>query len=429
MSPAADQSLGQRPPNRGPEEVRGGSLVSAAVEALSAAKINQEIAQRLAPLCRRQPLSDEAILSAAKEHFHAHGKLPTAHSSEPVPGLPGESWSAIDRALTHGFRGLDPGRSLSRLLKPLRVELGLERITFSRQTVFAACQKYTELYGRVPTRTSPEPVPGLPEETWLSIDSAGYEGRRGLASGDSLASIVQPLRDELTLLDPARLSHPRIVSAIREYYGLYGKLPSENSSGEVPGIPDTSWKAISQACRDGHRGLPKGGASFGQILASLRPEFPVIGRIHLTEDLIRLAGRSVYEKDKVFPTLNSTEQVPGFPDLSWQQINSAGRDGRWGLAPGRTLAKILQPLREELGVRMPLSQSKILDWAREFFLLRGYFPTQLTKEPVPGMPSESWGAIACAATSGLRGLAKGLSLSKILAPLKRTLGAPQRKPR
>jgi len=429
MSSSPKQTHTERPSVHAPDLARAASPVSAAIEALSTEALTPQKAQRLVRLTRRQPLSDEAIVSGSREYFHTHGKLPTAHSREPVPGLPGESWSAIDRALSFGFRGFAPGRSLSRLLQPLRVEFGLERAPLSRNAVFASCQKYVELYGRVPTRKSTEPVPGFPDETWVLIDSAGHEGRRGLAPGESLARIVEPLREELKLHDPTRLSHSRIIGAIREYYGLHGRLPSEYTQGEVPGIPGTSWKALSQSCRDGYRGLPEGGPTLGQILASVRDELPPMHRLHLTEDLILLAARSVYENHKVFPCLNSKEEVPGFPDLTWRQINSAGRDGRWGLAPGRTLAKILRPLREELGIRAPLSIEKILGWALKSFRIHGHFPTQLSKEPVPGMPHESWSAIAEAASLGLRGLPKGLSLSKMLAPLKQAYGVPRKKPR
>lgn len=127
MSSSADQTHTHQQPNRTPDLSRAAGPVSAAIEALSAETLTRKKAQRLMHLTRRPPLADEAVLSGAREHFHTYGKLPTAHSREPVPGLPGESWSAIDRALSFGFRGFAPSRSLSTMHAPLTQAYGVPR--------------------------------------------------------------------------------------------------------------------------------------------------------------------------------------------------------------------------------------------------------------------------------------------------------------
>ncbi len=64
----------------------------------------------------RAPLSEEAIFNWAEAYYRKHGRWPTS-SRGPVPDVPGETWSGVDRALQNGTRGLPGGSSLSRLIR------------------------------------------------------------------------------------------------------------------------------------------------------------------------------------------------------------------------------------------------------------------------------------------------------------------------
>lgn len=64
----------------------------------------------------RPTLSEEAIFNWAVAYYAKHGRWPTP-SRGPVPEVPGETWSGVDRALQSGTRGLPGGSSLSRLIR------------------------------------------------------------------------------------------------------------------------------------------------------------------------------------------------------------------------------------------------------------------------------------------------------------------------
>jgi uncharacterized protein YerC len=69
-------------------------------------------------------LTEEEIIKAARIYYEEHGKLPSSHSPELVPGMPNETWSVIAQACAGGYRGLEEDRTLTKILKPLRDSLG-----------------------------------------------------------------------------------------------------------------------------------------------------------------------------------------------------------------------------------------------------------------------------------------------------------------
>jgi len=78
------------------------------------------LALLLARLCgqkkgRRPAFTLKDILAWARDHRGRTGRWPSA-SSGPVTASPGDTWNAINLALTQGNRGLPGGSSLARLL-------------------------------------------------------------------------------------------------------------------------------------------------------------------------------------------------------------------------------------------------------------------------------------------------------------------------
>jgi hypothetical protein len=69
-------------------------------------------------------LTVEAIRQAGIEHFKKTGYWPFAHTTDPVPGMPGEKWKNIDSAGRKGLRGLEKGQTLKEIFKPLKNECG-----------------------------------------------------------------------------------------------------------------------------------------------------------------------------------------------------------------------------------------------------------------------------------------------------------------
>ncbi|NDC38412.1 MAG: hypothetical protein EBZ48_10215, partial [Proteobacteria bacterium] len=213
----------------------------------------------------------------------------------------------------------------------------------------------------------------------------------------------------------AYLTEDAIREAGREYYKLYQKLPSAQSTEPVPGMETERWNILDAAGWHGRRGLDKG-RTLARILEPLKGELGVDNT--LTEDAIITAARAYYKLHAKLPNLNSTEPVPGIEGDSWRKINAAGGNGHRGLEAGRTLAKILEPIRSELGFDNTLTEEAIREAARAYHKLYLKIPTKDSTEPVPGMEGESWKKIYAAGYLGLRGLEKGRSLTKILEPLR-----------
>jgi pyrroloquinoline quinone (PQQ) biosynthesis protein C len=66
-------------------------------------------------------LTEEQILSWADRHRRTTGAWPRVKSGQ-VAGADGETWNAVDSALTHGSRGLPGGSSLAKLIAARRKE-------------------------------------------------------------------------------------------------------------------------------------------------------------------------------------------------------------------------------------------------------------------------------------------------------------------
>src|SRR5437879_4488718 len=60
-------------------------------------------------------LSKRQILKWADAHFERTGRWPTCHSGI-IAGCAGETWMAVEAALTFGLRGLRAGSTLARFL-------------------------------------------------------------------------------------------------------------------------------------------------------------------------------------------------------------------------------------------------------------------------------------------------------------------------
>jgi len=118
---------------------------------------------------------------------------------------------------------------------------------------------------------------------------------------------------------------------------------------------------------------------------------------------------------RVFETLQET----------WCGINLALRRGGRGLPGGTTLARLLlerRGVRNHLSVPQ-LSDEQILAWADAHHRRTGVWPTE-ESGPIPGADDETWAKVNAALYQGLRGLAGGRSLARLLAAER---GVPNRK--
>ena len=307
-----------------------------------------------------------------------------------------------------GLENLLPEVAKKITAKTLKIGFGLKRDPLSEKQIIEAAKEYYAKYRKWPNQHSEEPVPGLPNDSWNSIDAAGFQGLRGLEPGRTLSVITKHLKNEQLL------SEEIIIKAANAYFKKWGEWPNRRSLNPVPGLPNESWAGIESTCHHGYRGLKKG-RTLSKILA------PHTGKTNrgapLTEDIIVKAAKAYFKIHKRWPSQNSPEPVPGMPGNSWDAINSAGHKGLRGLLKGRTIAAITAPLKNA-HTREKLSEGKIKAAADRFFKQHGKWPTKNTKEPVPGMPEETWQGIDACGLRGSRGLLKGQTLSKILSSAK-----------
>lgn len=141
---------------------------------------------------KRPPLTVAQILAWAEAHVRRTGKRPNGHSG-PIPESAGETWSAIDTALIYGYRGLPGGLSLAEFLNQHWGEKppnDRNRPPLTLSQILAWAKSHYQRAGKWPTAASGE-VPEAPQETWKIINSALWEGHRGLPGGDSLSRLLR----------------------------------------------------------------------------------------------------------------------------------------------------------------------------------------------------------------------------------------------
>jgi hypothetical protein len=133
------------------------------------------------------------ILAWSDAHHRRTGQWPNARSG-PIVDASGESWAAVDGALSRGWRGLPGGTSLPRLLaeqRGVRNQGALPRLT--PKQILGWARAHHRRTGRWPRQKSGA-VLDAPGETWGAIDSALNVGGRGLPGGSSLARLLKRLR-------------------------------------------------------------------------------------------------------------------------------------------------------------------------------------------------------------------------------------------
>jgi hypothetical protein len=137
----------------------------------------------------RPPLTASQILAWADAHFRRTGTWPTA-SSGAIQGAPGETWRAIDSALSSGFRGLRRGFTLAGLLarrRQVRNRSNLPQLT--ERLILAWARAHHRRCGRWPTDEAGLVVES-PAETWKGISLALRFGYRGLPGRESLRQLL-----------------------------------------------------------------------------------------------------------------------------------------------------------------------------------------------------------------------------------------------
>jgi hypothetical protein len=134
-------------------------------------------------------LTIDQILAWADAFHGLSDRWPNRHGGS-IPGSGGENWSAVDAALTQGYRGLPKGGSLIKLLAEHR---GYRHRSYlpplSVEQILAWADEHHTRTGSWPTELS-GPV-GTTGESWQAINRALRDGERGLPGGTSLFKLLR----------------------------------------------------------------------------------------------------------------------------------------------------------------------------------------------------------------------------------------------
>ena len=133
-------------------------------------------------------LTIEQILKWAHTHYERTGKWPRQNSGS-IPESHGETWTAVELALSRGRRGLLGNSSLAQLLaahRGLRNKSSLPELTVQQVLLWAHAHHLR--VGDWPQVLS-GPICDVLGETWSCVDQALRKGLRGLPGGTSCSRV------------------------------------------------------------------------------------------------------------------------------------------------------------------------------------------------------------------------------------------------
>ncbi len=288
---------------------------------------------------RQPPLSEEKILAWADHHHAQTGEWPTENSGLVLAvRTEWEWWSAIDRALEMGHRGL-PGRtSLAQLLARERgVRNHMDLAPLTEEQIAAWAEAHRARTGAWPKKHS-GPVAEAPGEVWEDIDNSLVQGHRGLPGGDSLARLLARRFGVRNKGELPPLSEEQILAWADAHHQRTGRWPVR-SLGPIPEAPGETWMAVHQALRRGLRGLP-GGSSLAQFLDEHRG-VPNRKRLRtlIVEKILAWAD-AYHQREGRWPAVTAGP-IPEAPGETWCAVAMALRYGCRGLPGGDTLPRLL----------------------------------------------------------------------------------------
>jgi hypothetical protein len=372
----------------------------------------REFARRLRDAAPK-PLTMEQILAWADAHHRRTEDWPTMESG-PVHDVLGETWSAINAALSMGLRSLPGGSSLAKLLAEHR-----GRVNFKNQPALTVIQildwadKHHQRTGNWPKTVSGS-VLDAPDETWVGIQVALQKGNRGLLPrGSSLAKILAEYRGVRNKSDLPPLTTEQILAWADAHYDRTGKWPA-SKSGPIHGAPGETWSAVNAALGLGLRGLP-GGSSLAKLLAEHRDKRYHLSLPRLTVEQILAWADAHHARMGKWPAIESGP-IPEASGEVWSAIQGALSLGARGLPGGSSLARLLAEHRGRRNQKSQpsLTEDQILGLADAHHNRTGAWPTAKSG-PIPEVPGATWSAIQAALQQGNRGLSGGSSIARLLA--------------
>lgn len=375
----------------------------------------------------------ERILELADAFYAEHSKWP-CKSSGPVETLPGESWSAIDRALNRGTRSLPGGSSLPRMLFEHRgVHYHGSQPDLSIEMILAFADAHFTLTGDWPNSYRGT-IPDAGGLTWSQVDGALKAGDRSLPGGSSLAKLLADTRGRRNKRALPTLNLEAVLAWAQNHHARTGEWP-DKSSGEIPEAPGETWRSVCSAFPKGDRGLR--GCGFSTLAGLLmeragRPSFRgrnaasssgkpprvttprgVLYPRWTVKQILALADE--YKRTHgVWPTQKSGV-IEGMPAETWGGVDSALAAGFRGLPGGSSLSQFLGLYRgaQSGAKKPPITRVMILQWADAHYTRCRSWPNMYSGD-IPESPGENWKAVDRALRHGYRGLRGGQSLAEFL---------------
>jgi hypothetical protein len=356
-------------------------------------------------------LSVKKILTWARAHRQRTGQWPT-RATGPIPEAPGETWSAVNSALTSGCRGLAPGMTLTALLAAQRIvprESDLPRLTVKQ--ILAWADAHHERTGTWPHARC-GPIAEAPTETWRGVDNALRNKQRGLTGGITLFQLLSAqrgLRDRQRL---PPLTEKRILAWAEAHQERTDSWPTRKS-GPIAEAQGETWRGVDGALQNGGRGVA-GGRSLAGFLAQARGvrNRTNLPRLKLTDVVAWAKAHRRHTGN--WPT-DESGAITEAPGETWKGVGMALRWGYRGLTGGTTLARLLA---QKLGVRnrsnLPvLTDEQILAWAEAHHRRTGAWPTKDSGK-IGEADGETWNGVEQALKVGYRGHPGGSSLAQLL---------------
>jgi hypothetical protein len=283
----------------------------------------------------QRPLTIERILVCADAFHAANGRWPVA-APVPVAGMPGESWSGIDKALRRRERGLSSHSSLAHLLAVCRRAGNLTDPPRLRvDHILAWADSYHAAHGRWPI-AAPIAVDEAPDESWEGVDQALRQGKRGLPAGSSLTRLLAERRGSRKPKGPPPVD--QILAWADAFHAEHGRWPIAAPVPVAEASAET-WQNIDQALRRGARAMSVG-SSLAALLAKRRG-------VCQPKPLRRLRIQTILRWADAFHATNGRWPVAAplpvaeAPDESWDRIDRALRRGERGLPGGTSLTQLL----------------------------------------------------------------------------------------
>ncbi len=372
------------------------------------------------------PYTVKQILGWADAYHQRHGRWPLRNAGA-VAEAPGETWTAVEIALSHGNRGLPGGSSLARLLAEHRARRNRGDLpTLKVQKILKWADAHHQHTGMWPTHES-GPVADARDETWLAVDKALRNGTRGLRGGTSLARLLHRQRAV-----PAKhrrrppLSIEMILAWADAHHKRTGDWPNVRS-GVISVAPAETWSKLQLALNRGQRGLNRR-SSLAKLFAEHRGVRNIQDLPDFTIKQILTWADAHHERHGRWPSSRGGP-IDDAPGETWTAVGLALARGTRGLRGGTSLARLLAERRgvRKLGYLPMFSTARILAWADAHHQRTGMWPTH-ESGPITEALDETWRAVDKALRNGMRGLRGGDSLARFLKRHRGVMPKHRRKP-